>query len=598
MEITGVGEAAQFVQVSFAGAETVLKLSGSFTAWSIEQLKSLIILLFHGIEKVRNHKRQLAKGEVSIDKMLKYCDKNRERAAIMQIDERIKDDFIKFCDDNKLTYSFLTDVNKDDGKVEIMYRSGQRVVFEAFIMSHPELASAYSLKDYVSNMSQEDFLEAYEELSQDGKDIAANIQHGDLEGFSYSSRYDNVKDITISMELVAGETADVYKTRVPGMYGRNAGYILVNKNDARLIHDGKTIHTYLVQDEKYAIYDANNDIKDTMFGQELYAGHYDPVRVRGKKNNSPDRPERENRVRSSPQKVENHTKTTLPKSAVADYNVEKKSIKRGDLEGYSYSARYDNVKDITISMELVADETKDAYRTRVPGMYGKNAGYILVNKNDARIIHDGKTIHTYLVQDRNYTIYDANNNIKETMSGQKLYAGHYDPVRVSGKKNNSPDRPERDNRVRSSQKKSENYTKITLSKSEITDYNAEKMRIHLGDYNGNSFYTDLNISDCYFIQDSQDMIVNLDKEKVNVCLTPKMNGDEHNYTYNTASVINLVAYNKRNIQAEAAKREMGGKPEKVTSFMYKDKDNNIIKADFARKEPVKAKVTHEPVIRR
>lgn len=38
MEITGVGEAAQFMEVSIRGIDTALRLTGNFVGWSLEQL--------------------------------------------------------------------------------------------------------------------------------------------------------------------------------------------------------------------------------------------------------------------------------------------------------------------------------------------------------------------------------------------------------------------------------------------------------------------------------------------------------------------------------------------------------------------------------
>lgn len=87
-----------------------------------------------------------------------------------------------------------------------------------------------------------------------------------------------------------------------------------------------------------------------------------------------------------------------------------------------------NLMDITITKQLIVEENDHAVKTRVPGMYGSNAGYIWINKDNAIDIHDGKTILTFLNSDKDYKIYSADNRIVSTMKGKQLYEEHYDSV--------------------------------------------------------------------------------------------------------------------------------------------------------------------------
>lgn len=169
MEMTGVQEAAQVVNVAINGSEVFLKLGGSFTSWNVEQLKALFTFLYRQYEKQKDKPEVLSEGEVSIDKLFQVCGDHKERVAVLQIDERIKDEFIQYCNNNKLTYSFLLDGNKSDGKTEIAYRESQAPAFEAFIMSHYPMASAYSFEEYRDNIRPEDILAAENELSAESK---------------------------------------------------------------------------------------------------------------------------------------------------------------------------------------------------------------------------------------------------------------------------------------------------------------------------------------------------------------------------------------------------------------------------------------------
>ena len=69
------------------------------------------------------------------------------------------------------------------------------------------------------------------------------------------------------------------KTIVPGMYGQNEGYILINKADIMEIHNGKTMLTYLDKNKEYKIYSADNRVIRTIRGEDLHSNHYDRVEV-------------------------------------------------------------------------------------------------------------------------------------------------------------------------------------------------------------------------------------------------------------------------------------------------------------------------------
>lgn len=104
----------------------------------------------------------------------------------------------------------------------------------------------------------------YQELSSRMRQIAA-------------SKNTSLLDITITKKLVAGENERAVKTRVPGMYGQNEGYLWINKADIMEIHNGKTLLTYLDKNKEYKIYSADNRVIRTIKGEELYSGHYDRV---------------------------------------------------------------------------------------------------------------------------------------------------------------------------------------------------------------------------------------------------------------------------------------------------------------------------------
>ena len=109
MEITGVGEAAQFMEVSIRGIDPALRLTGNFVGWSLEQLCRLAKLIISQIERGKKQPEHLHIGEMRLDKMLSYSANMGNETLLMQIDEELTDDFVQFCKDNNLSYSFLYD---------------------------------------------------------------------------------------------------------------------------------------------------------------------------------------------------------------------------------------------------------------------------------------------------------------------------------------------------------------------------------------------------------------------------------------------------------------------------------------------------------
>ncbi len=93
-----------------------------------------------------------------------------------------------------------------------------------------------------------------------------------------------------------------------------------------------------------------------------------------------------------------------------------------------------NFVDITVTKKLVVEENDHAVKTRIPGTWGKNARYLWIDKQKAMVIHDGKTILTFLDKDKEYKMYSSENKIIATMKGSELYEGHYDRVAAEVRK--------------------------------------------------------------------------------------------------------------------------------------------------------------------
>lgn len=124
--------------------------------------------------------------------------------------------------------------------------------------------------------------------------------------------------------------------------------------------------------------------------------------------------------------------TTNSYNVIMDRNAFEKRIQRfqelSNRMRQIAASKNTNLIDVTISKTMISRETERAVKTRVPGMYGANAGYIWLKKQDVMEIHNGKTLLTYLDKNKEYKIYSEDNRVLRTMKGEHLFRNHYDIV--------------------------------------------------------------------------------------------------------------------------------------------------------------------------
>ena len=115
MEITGVNEAAQFINVTVNGVSTVFKLSGSFLNWNINKLEQISKFLF---ALVQHKKDSLRPGEMSYKNFIDNCEKHKVSIKTYRADDNLQDNIVKILNDNKVPYCIYPDLNSKDGKFE------------------------------------------------------------------------------------------------------------------------------------------------------------------------------------------------------------------------------------------------------------------------------------------------------------------------------------------------------------------------------------------------------------------------------------------------------------------------------------------------
>lgn len=93
-----------------------------------------------------------------------------------------------------------------------------------------------------------------------------------------------------------------------------------------------------------------------------------------------------------------------------------------------------NLLDITITKKLIVEENDHAVKTRIPGTWGEDAKYLWIDKQKIMEIHSGKTMLTFLNPDKDYKLYSADDKVAATMRGSDLYDSHYDSVAAEVRK--------------------------------------------------------------------------------------------------------------------------------------------------------------------
>jgi hypothetical protein len=91
------------------------------------------------------------------------------------------------------------------------------------------------------------------------------------------------------------------------------------------------------------------------------------------------------------------------------------------------SSKNSSLSDVTIAKTLIAAENDHAVKTRVPGTWGDEVRYLWLEKEDVIEVYDGASLLTFLDHEKEYALYDRENNIAERVPGETLYR-HYDKV--------------------------------------------------------------------------------------------------------------------------------------------------------------------------
>lgn len=246
----GIGEATQVVKVTMEGTELFIKAA----YMTIKEIASLIIAY-------KSYKEKTMSGEVKLKKLLEAADGD---IRLLKIPEDKKEEVAKALKKYQIKYSLMPDLNLADGKCEFGFAVTDLPRVNSLIESL-KLGEVISQADYVKNGDPEILDKLANNIAENEKKELATVQVADK------------RFITVSEELIAEETENALKTRVPGTWGENVRYLWLDKDKVKDINDDKTILTYLDKNKEYELFSVDDKVVDTIKGESLGEEHYDSV---------------------------------------------------------------------------------------------------------------------------------------------------------------------------------------------------------------------------------------------------------------------------------------------------------------------------------
>lgn len=281
--------AIMLLQLLIQGIAVTLKVTG---AVGIKGIKIMGMAVYHALSK---DNREIGKTNV------KQLITRGGDIQILQIEEADKKEFQKLAKKYGILYCELPDLNKGDGKMEVMFHSESLPRMNA-LMKYLNHAKIISQSDYVSNAEEKEVEKLSGEVEKELKEhpdavkfqsfgkeqvVFPRIERQDeseiprleqsqwfeIKRFQAYLENPAYQRCIIKKEDVYQEMQDHYFVRVP--YSRDHAYIKIPKEKMWLFH-GK-YHTFFKKEDMVLQYRKDGkELKSEPF-TEFYQDHYDPI---------------------------------------------------------------------------------------------------------------------------------------------------------------------------------------------------------------------------------------------------------------------------------------------------------------------------------
>nr|WP_288978878.1 PcfB family protein [uncultured Blautia sp.] len=368
-----IQEATQIIRVSFEGIEIFMKIIGG----GLHTAKDIGKFIGKMVEMER------LSGRTSVKDLLKTGgDLQVFRFNTTDI-EKVK----KLANKYKIRYALLPDINKADGKSEILFHSDATPRVNQ-IMTDITGSMIESVQDYLDNGEAKELKEVYG-IDKEGKtgpngEITPREQSISPFGFKAVGTYlsetpgVSVGEISNAIDMPWAEVEPVLK------HMESLGILELN-------NDGST--AFKMDKEEFAQY-----VKQ---GKWQHPEEMEPI-VRG---------------------MEQPHRTNAADGQMSEMNSRQRRV----LQHAKETVRDDpNIHQIFIARSLAVEETENRILTRIP--FKKNE-YLWIDKNSiSHISEEKRTIFANLQKDKEYSVVNHEGRVIGKRTGEQLYSQSYDPV--------------------------------------------------------------------------------------------------------------------------------------------------------------------------
>lgn len=262
-----IQQAVQIIRVAYDGIDIAMKVGSS----SLNQIKKVVDFLV----AILNHEKTM--GKTDLRKLLvKGGD-----LQVFQFNTKDLKQVKKMAKKYGILYSALPDINKEDGKSELIFHT-EAVPRINMMIQKLQFGKIATFDDYLKNGNEEEFnkltsflkkqkipedsIETKKEISlEDAKKYEKIMKR--IQPVSTIENLNNL-EITITKNLIAEENNHAIKIQIPAEDIDR--YVWIDKQKVREIFDGEIILATLDKEKDYKLYSSKNEVTKRMKGKDLY----------------------------------------------------------------------------------------------------------------------------------------------------------------------------------------------------------------------------------------------------------------------------------------------------------------------------------------
>lgn len=252
MEVAGLNESVQLLNVTLNGTSMALKATGQLAHFVAHELKELLKFIFARYQEIKNRPETLSPGETEIFDFLKTCNKNNEAVGAIAMDKDLMEEFSEFAQKQGVSYSKMFETQGNPNEVTILYRQSEAYAFQGFVMTHRDHARISSVEEYQRSITDVDRANA---------DAIAEMTPERLQKFAqlFADKNRERESIPVSRNSITGVSESVCEIRTIDEQG---GELFVEVPRNFLKFDGENFKILLDPDVDYDAYRETGFQKD------------------------------------------------------------------------------------------------------------------------------------------------------------------------------------------------------------------------------------------------------------------------------------------------------------------------------------------------